>query len=398
MIVLDTTSKALQVVLAAAVATSQLECQASWRDITTSAYTAGESSVLTNSTTDAVLCSAPGSSTQRVIDYVAVYNADTSPATVTVKSDDGGTERRHVRVILRPGESLHYDGQGGGWRTLDARGAVLTAAQTAAPASAVAIPFFKVGTAAETTGSWYSWAKDSGMPGAWSPGSPGINGRATDGTASGDAGCLRVANAPGGSINLLTGVDGTASATGTVDILDVLWVNTGIVVTTTTAQAITPATLPARDLDGTASGRGVMAGILVTTATTNVGSVTNTVISYTNSDGTAGRTATMAAFPATAVIGTVVWFQLAAGDQGVRSVQSITLGTSYAGGAISLILASFLMGRGDPIVNVGPQRVAPNLDHGVRLYDGACLLPMGVRAATTATNISGRVYVATRAA
>ena len=106
----------------------------------------------------------------------------------------------------------------------------------------------------------------------------------------------------------------------------------------------------------------------------------------------------MAAFPATAVIGTVVWFQLAAGDQGVRSVQSITLGTSYAGGAISLILASFLMGRGDPIVNVGPQRVAPNLDHGVRLYDGACLLPMGVRAATTATNISGRVYVATRAA
>lgn len=42
--------------------------------------------------------------------------------------------------------------------------------------------------------------------------------------------------------------------------------------------------------------------------------------------------------------------------------------------------------------------IAPNLDHGIRLYDGVCMLPMGVRAATTATNISGRLYVATRAA
>lgn len=398
MIVLDTTSKVLQVVLAASITTSQLECQSSWRDITTTAYTAGESSALTNNTTDVSLVAAPGASTQRVIDYVAIYNADTAPATVTVKTDASGTERRHVRITLRAGEALHYDGQGGAWRVLDARGAVLTAAQTVAPASAVAIPFYKVGTAAEAIGSWYSWAKDTGIPGAWSPGSPGVNGRATDGTASGDVGCLRVANAPGGSINLLTGVDGSASVAGTVEIVDLLWVNTGLVVTTTTAQAIVPAALPARDLDGTTDGRGVLAGLLVTTATTNAGAIANTTISYTNSDGTAGRTGTMASFPATAVIGTVVWFQLQAGDQGIRSVQSVTLGTSYAGGAISLILARWLMSRGDPIVNVGPQRQAPNLDHGVRLYDGACMLPLGVRSATTATNISGRVYVATRAA
>ena len=398
MIVLDTTAKALQVVLAAAVATSQLECQASWRDITASAYTAGESSALTNGTTDVTLVAAPAASTQRVIDYIAVYNADTAPATVTVETDTSTVERRHVRVTLRPGESLHYDGQGGAWRTLDARGAMLTAAQTVAPASAVAIPFLKVGTAAEAIGSWYSFAKDTGMPGAWAPGTPGINGRATNGTAAPDDGCLRVPNAPGGSINLLTGLDGTANVVGTIDLVDLLWVNSGIVVTTTTLQAITPVAIPARDLDGSANGRGVMAGILVTAATTNAGAIANTTITYTNSAGVGSRTATMASFPATAVIGTVVWFQLAAGDEGVRSVEGITLGTSYAGGSISLILATQLMGRGDPAINVGPLKQAPNQDHGVRLYDGACILPFGVASATTARTIFGRAYVATRAA
>jgi hypothetical protein len=371
MIVLDSTSKVLQIVLGEAAA-SELECQASWRDVTTTACT------------------------QRVIDYVAIYNADAAAHVVTVKTDNAGTERRHIRATLRTGEMLHYTSDSG-WAVIDARGARLTAMQSNAVASAVAIPFYKVGTAAEAVGSWYSWAKDTGVPGAWAPGAPGINGRATDGTASGDVGCLRVANAPGGSINLLTNIDGTASVAGEVRIIDLMWVNTGIVVTTTTAQAIVPAAIPARDLDGTTNGRGVLAGILVTAATTNAGAITNTTISYTNSDGTAGRTATMASFPATAVVGTVVWFQLQAGDQGVRSVQSITLGTSYAGGSISLILATWLMSRGDTIVNVAPQSQQLPMESGVRLYDGVCMLPIGVRSATTATNIQGNVYVATRA-
>jgi hypothetical protein len=46
----------------------------------------------------------------------------------------------------------------------------------------------------------------------------------------------------------------------------------------------------------------------------------------------------MASFPATAVAGTLVPFQLATGDRGVQSVQSVTLGTSYVAGAISLVL------------------------------------------------------------
>jgi hypothetical protein len=396
LIVLDSTSKVLQVVLAAAHATTALDLQATWRDVTATTYVGGESSDVSNGSTPVPLVAAPAASTQRFIDYIAIFNADTISHTVSVRTLTVATPRVHIRTTLRSGESLYF--VDGGWQVLNARAARLVEMAAATPAPAVAVPFYKIGTAAEVAGAWYCWSKDTGMPGAWAPGTPGVSGRATDGTASADNGCLRVLNAPSGQINLLTGVDGAASVAGNIKMCDVLWVNTAVSPTTTTPQTINSVAWPARDLDGSTNGRGVLVGILVTSATTNAGAVTNTTMSYTNSDGVAGRTATMASFPATAVAGTVVWFELAAGDQGIRSIQSITLGTSYGGGSISLIAATWLMGRGDPFINTGPVRQAPNQDHGVRLYDGACILPFGVASATTARTIEGNMYVATRAA
>lgn len=117
--------------------------------------------------------------------------------------------------------------------------------------------------------------------------------------------------------------------------------------------------------------------------------------SVTNSDGTAGRTATIASFPATAVIGTVVWFQLAAGDRGVRSIQTVTLGTSYAAGAVSLIAARLLSSVAGLIANVGG--VAPlDRNTGVRLYNGTCAQLIGLMSATTATTITGSAVIAVR--
>ena len=99
-----------------------------------------------------------------------------------------------------------------------------------------------------------------------------------------------------------------------------------------------PATAAARDNNGTSNGLGVIAAIYVSTATTNAGAVTNTTISYTNQDGVPGKTGTIPSFPATATAGSMVFVNLAAGDSGVRSVESVTLGTSYGGGAIHLVL------------------------------------------------------------
>ncbi len=114
MIVLTETTDNLQAVLAGAITTNQLNCAASWRDITTSAYTPGRSVIDTNSTTDVNIVAAPAASTQRVIDYVSIYNADTVAAIVTVKIDANGTEYPLFKATLAAGETLEYV-EGSGW-------------------------------------------------------------------------------------------------------------------------------------------------------------------------------------------------------------------------------------------------------------------------------------------
>jgi hypothetical protein len=130
---------------------------------------------------------------------------------------------------------------------------------------------------------------------------------------------------------------------GTLYLCDRLWHNATIDETLTTGQTIDSAAWPARDMNGSTNGAGVLIGIEVSTATTNGSAVTNTTLTYTNSGGTNTRTATMpattpgAGFPATAVAGTFAPFSLQAGDVGVRSIQTLTLGTSYGGGEIHLV-------------------------------------------------------------
>ena len=247
---------------------------------------------------------------------------------------------------------------------------------------------FKVGTATEAAGQYYCFAKDNGAPGAWLPGTPGLNGRNTNGTLSADAGCIS-AGTPSSGANYIRDISISASVAGTFILADVLWVNSGLVVTTTTAQAITQPTLPARDNLGTTNGYGIGAGLLVTTATTNAAVINNITLQYTNSDGVAGRTGRMS-YPATAVIGTFVPFQLAQGDIGIRSIQSITLGTTLTAGAISLIAFNFLATVPVTVANIGSIAFQRKLD--LKLNNGHCLLPFWLASNTTATNLTGTIY------
>lgn len=84
----------------------------------------------------------------------------------------------------------------------------------------------------------------------WAPGTPGLNGRATDGTAGADAGCIPVKNPTTGS-NYLTAHCSSATTACVPMLIDLMWINTALVVTTLTAQALTPVALPARDQTGT---------------------------------------------------------------------------------------------------------------------------------------------------
>lgn len=243
--------------------------------------------------------------------------------------------------------------------------------------------FLKVGTTMEAVGVYHSLAYATGRPGAAVQPAPGLAGAAL----TTYAGQIPWVNPTSGNSHLAN-LEASGSLTGTLLVYDRLWHNSGAVVTTTSAQTINSVAWPARDRDGATNGEGVMVGIEVFTATTNAGAVTNTTLSYTNQDGTSGRTGTIASFPATAVAGTFVPFQLAAGDRGIRSVQTLTLGTSYGAGAIHLV-AYRLIGRiGVVLANVASAEDCIGTGF-VRLYDNTVAFLFWLPTATTAVTVRG---------
>ena len=392
MINLTSTSDLIRVTTSAA---SQIEVHASYVDFNGTAVTPGRTNTpyITTATTTTVVPS-PGSGVQRNIKHLNITNDHASVACViTVEHTDGTTAEELISVTLLSGENMVL-GEDGRWTHYDANGAVYPPAGKGAYDGYPAV-FMKSGTAADTIGYWYCTSKDAGFPGAWSPGTPGINGRVTDGTTSGDFGSIPIKNPATGS-NYLTELTMGASVSHSHLFFDVLWVNSGIAVTTTTAQSITTPTLPARDVNGTTNGEGCMIAMLTTTANTNAAVISNSTVSYTNSDGTSGRTATLTAIagsqiPATPVVGTIVWFNLQAGDRGVRSIESITLGTSLGAGAVSLMICRDLANIGTSLVNV--QFTRKLSEPGVRLYNGTCMLHCVLASATTATFFNGEVVI-----
>jgi len=392
MINLTSTSDLIRVVTSSA---SQIEVHASYVDFNGTAVTPGRTNTphITTATTTTVVPS-PGSSVQRNLKHLNITNDHASVACIiTVEHTDGTTVEELISVTLLSGENMVL-GEDGRWTHYDANGAVYPPAGKGAY-DGYPVVFMKSGTAADTVGYWYCTSKDAGFPGAGAPGTPGINGRITDGTTSGDFGCIPIKNPATGS-NYLTELTMGASINHSHLFFDVLWVNSGIAVTTTTAQAITTPTLPARDVNGTTNGEGCMIAMLTTTANTNAAVISNSTVSYTNSDGTSGRTATLTAIagsqiPATPVVGTIVWFNLQAGDRGVRSIESITLGTSLGAGAVSLMICRDLANIGTSLVNV--QFTRKLSEPGVRLYNGTCMLHCVLASATTATFFNGEVVI-----
>lgn len=392
MLLLTSTSDIVRLTTSAA--TSTIEVHASFVDMSGTTITPGRANTRITTATTTTIVDSPAASTQRNVKAIYVTNNSTGTnCIVGVEHFDGTNSVELVQFVLLPGESMGYR-EDGSWAHRDRRGAEYPPAGLGAY-TGNAFPFMKTGTAADVAGCWYCTAKDAGFPGAWSPGTPGINGRVTDGTTAADNGCIPIKN-PSVGANYLTEIQMASSVNHAHLFFDCLWVNSGIVVTTTTAQAITTPLLPARDINGTTNGEGCMIGLLVTTANTNAAAIANATVSYTNSDGVAGRTATLSAIagsqiPATPVIGTIVWFNLAAGDKGVRSIQSTTLGTSLAAGAVSLMIARDVAMIGTTIPNVSAQKIigAP----GIRLYNGTCMLHCVMASATTATFFNGEVVV-----
>lgn len=379
-------------------AAAQIEVHASVVDIATSTGVVTvqdpiNTPHITTATTTTVV-SAPASGSVRNVKHLNITNDHaTQSCVVTVEHSDGTTTIELMAFTLLPGENMIFNEEGR-WTHRDAQGAEYPASGLGAY-NGYAVPFFKAGTAPEGAGYWYCSSKDGGFAGAWSPGSPGVNGRVTDGTASADFGCVPIPN-PSTGTNYLTNALIAATNQTTNMFFDCLWVNTGLSVTTTTAQAITTPTLPARDVNGTTNGEGCIIGILCTAAVGLAANASNATVSYTNSDGTSGRTATLVAIagsqaPISPVIGTMIWFNLQAGDKGVRSIQSLTLGTTWVSGTISMIIARPIFYSGVTLANAQP---ALEFDKpGIKLPNNVCLLHCALATGTNASVYAGNLVI-----
>jgi hypothetical protein len=115
---------------------------------------------------------------------------------------------------------------------------------------------------------------------------------------------------------------------------DALWHNGGFTITSTSVQTINSAAFPPRDENGSSDGYGVNLALFVETGT---GAASPTItVTYTNSDGTSGRTSTRAGSNSWGA-GWFVPLPLQEDDKGVRSVQSLQLSASWISGVIHLV-------------------------------------------------------------
>jgi len=244
--------------------------------------------------------------------------------------------------------------------------------------------FMKVG-AATVAGRFYSPFYVAGRPGAAVAPTPGIAGAAL----TTYAGQIPFTNPASGESELMR-FAGVSSVAGTLYLCDRLWHNSGVNVTLTTAQTVNSVTWPARDDDGSTNGKGVMIGVEVSTV---MGAGTPTwTMGYTNSAGTAGRTITTAAQAATMAVGSFIPIQLAAGDIGVRSIQTWQQSATMTSGVYHLVAYRVLAEIPVLVANVSAA-VDWITAGGVRLYDNTVPFLLWLPTTTTAPLINGRMTV-----
>ena len=254
------------------------------------------------------------------------------------------------------------------------------------------IPFVKQGITMAAAGAirgyspWYA----AGNPGASTANAAGVNGAALTPASGAVEGRLTRSNPVSGNAHVAR-LQVNASTTGTLWLIDRLWHNSGLSVTSTTAQAITPATLPARSNDGTANGAGIMAAV-EWSGTGGAGTPTVT-LTYTDQDGNTGNSATLTGVT-TPPVGTFEIFTLAAGDTGVRAPTSFIQSATRTSGTMHLVLFRVIATVDVTAANNGG--AIDILTGGMpRVYDDSVLQLLWFPSSTTALNFVGQ-YIETQ--
>lgn len=252
-------------------------------------------------------------------------------------------------------------------------------------------PFAKAVSATLVAGRPASLWSLGGYPGAGSQSST-LAGAALSSSSAMVAGQIPHID-PGSGNSYLARFQAAATQPGTLLLCDRLWSNGGFTITSTSAQTVSSAAFPARDINGATAGAGVYIGVEVSAAT---GSGTPTLtMSYTNSGGTSGRSATnLDATVASSAIGAFYRLGVQAGDVGVQSIQSLTLSATWTSGTINMVAyrilaaleltGAFVPNALDAVTAGMPQ-----------LFNGVVPFLIFIPSTTTATNVSG-TYVETQ--
>ena len=122
--ILDTTTRSIEILLGGAVTTNELPWVASYADHTDETFIPATGQGVSNGTTEVTVVSAPAASTQRQLKYLNIYNADTVTAVVTVQLDDTTINRIMMKVTLPAGYQLVYTDTTG-WSIFDSEGKIL---------------------------------------------------------------------------------------------------------------------------------------------------------------------------------------------------------------------------------------------------------------------------------
>lgn len=247
------------------------------------------------------------------------------------------------------------------------------------------VNILKVG-AATTIGRFYSPFYVAGLPGAATAPAPGLSGEALT-TYTGQ---IPFSNPVSGN-SYLARFAGACNVAGTLLLCDRLWHNSGINVTSTGSQAISSVAWPARDRNGSTGGVDVLIGVEVRTV---MGAGTPTwTMEYTNAAGTGGQTIVTAAQAATMAVGSFIPIQLAAGDTGVRSIQTWQQSATMTSGAYHLVAYRVLARIPLPVANV--DGTVDAITGGfVRLHNDTVPFLLWLPATATAPTITSQLIVA----
>lgn len=249
------------------------------------------------------------------------------------------------------------------------------------------LPFYKATQTTEGAGTWHSLWKAAGNPAAGAT-PPAYTAGSGYSPTKATAGAFPFNNPVGGLISQLAKISACSSVAGTLILADRLWTCSGLTTAAaTTLNITTPGTIPSRDENGAALGKGVELWGEVYTAPGATGATWT--VSYTDQDGNTGNTATYT-HPANAeTVGQMFPYQLASGDSGVRAVASFT--TSISSGTAGDIGISLIRRIVEvPLTLANIPTLLDWASAGLpRIIDDSCLFFMVMCSTTTSGNISG---------